>query len=193
MYTEEELENLVEQILQRHIGWRFPDYKIPVCIKSSTRFMANISFDYYQGVYYEANNGSSLKRSSYTPENITINKNILDNNDDRSIIRNLILHELCHWITMEKYGCNVNSHGKEFKKTGREIGLPDAYNRARTPIHEAGITSGIPYHIGRCTECGKVVGRYRRKSTIMKKCTPDYVSSCCRAKIEYAGIVQDPR
>lgn len=66
---------------------------------------------------------------------IGINKLYLLENEEE--IKNLLRHELAHYITFIEHGENVPSHGKEFKAVCKRYGWPSAISKARVPIEKA--------------------------------------------------------
>lgn len=66
---------------------------------------------------------------------IGINKLFLLEKDEE--IKNILRHELAHYITFIEYGENVRSHGKEFRKICKRYGWPSEISKAQIPIEKA--------------------------------------------------------
>lgn len=124
--------------MEHNLKWQTKGDYIPVIIDDSYRqkALASITFDDHSKVVII----KDLRTTEYGhffpardfPESITVKSKLLYLSD--KTIDNLLLHELCHWYTNEKYyGRNIQSHGSEFKKCAREIKLPSEYANARTP------------------------------------------------------------
>ncbi|MDJ0651703.1 MAG: DUF2786 domain-containing protein [Simkaniaceae bacterium] len=52
-------------------------------------------------------------------------------------IKNLLRHELAHYMTYIEYGKNAPSHGREFKAICKRYGWPSVISKARIPIDKA--------------------------------------------------------
>lgn len=66
---------------------------------------------------------------------IGINKLFLLDNEEE--IKNLLRHELAHYMTYLEYGEHVPSHGKEFRSICKRYGWPTEIARAQIPIEKA--------------------------------------------------------
>lgn len=66
---------------------------------------------------------------------IGINKLFLLEKDEE--IKNLLRHELAHYMTFLEFGINVPSHGKEFRMICNRYGWPSEISKAQVPIEKA--------------------------------------------------------
>lgn len=66
---------------------------------------------------------------------IGINKLFLLEKDEE--IKNLLRHELAHYMTFLEFGENVSSHGKEFQSVCQRYGWSPRVSRAKVPIGKA--------------------------------------------------------
>lgn len=66
---------------------------------------------------------------------IGINKLFLLEKDEE--IKNLLRHELAHYLTFLDFGENIPSHGKEFQSVCQRYGWPSRVSQAKVPIEKA--------------------------------------------------------
>lgn len=111
------------------------------------------------------------------PEKIEFSDAVISG--DEEFLMDTIKHEMAHYIILKRTGEN-HGHDKIWKDEALELGCcPKAYVKNcdikldREPYR---------YEVV-CDNCGKVIGRYRRRSKVTKK-PLKYRSNCCKANIK---------
>jgi predicted SprT family Zn-dependent metalloprotease len=179
--------NKINYLLIHNFKWEM-DYDIPIeIVHQKASWLGRIKINCEKGgipIHDLRTNKTFL--SKYSAVRVQIRKEIYDAGED--VINGILLHELNHWYTYERYGNHVNAHGREFKHCGSLNNVPYAYNKASIPTSIHGI---IPdkriLHTGLCMNCKKIVVAYARKSTVMTRVNKPYHTRCCHARIEYGG------
>lgn len=118
-----------------------------------------------------------LENNKYIPTKIEFSKNLLSM--ERSIIIDTIKHEMAHYLVLKETGEN-HRHDKIWKKWAIRLGC-----RPRATIKAEGVyTSEEAYkYVVSCRKCGKVVGRYKRASKVIRN-PSRYRSLCCNEKVK---------
>lgn len=187
------IENKIEELLKNNLKWSI-NYKIPVEIidkmPSTNRknaFLAGgIEVHRYEDtpidiIIHDLNDGG-LYPASIIPVNLMIDKKYLNNKSYE--LEQVLLHELNHWYTYELHGYHVQTHGVEFRKCGKKVGLKPRYNCAK--IKPQLEENEIIVHQISCSKCGQPLLHTKTKKEAMdlKK---RYLTQCCTAKIKYDG------
>lgn len=122
------------------------------------------------------NRRSLTGRKSCKPIKIEFADYLLQLND--SEILDTVKHEMAHYFVLMETG---ESHGHDALWKSWAIKL--ACNPRATVKRNAATAVKEEYkYILRCTGCGKIIGKYKRRGKVVKR-PGNYRSLCCRAKI----------
>lgn len=80
--------------------------------------------------------GKELGHFNHNYLQIGLNKRLIYSVKD-SVVRDILRHELAHYLTRLKYGSNVQDHGIEFKKICKDCGFSERVVEATMSIEEA--------------------------------------------------------
>lgn len=116
-------QNFVKEILA--------EINIPV---KTSRFLFN---NYLYPIKIVVFEGSDLGHFNHSYYQIGLNKKLIYLAKD-SVVRDILKHELAHYLTWIKYGV-VQPHGFEFKETCRYYGFPDEVALAKMNLEEANL------------------------------------------------------
>ncbi len=97
---------------------------------------------------------------------IGINKLFLLEKDGE--IKNLLRHELAHYITFIEHGEGVRSHGKEFREICKRYGWPTEVSKAQIPIEKAIKNKRIVEKVRKLLSLGNSPHSEEAKSAILK-------------------------
>lgn len=111
------LEERVQFLIRNNLGWDI-DHHIPVEVldKEANGWFGKIHFlKKSEDVIFPINDMKLEEtfESKFAPKKIQLKKLALNASDFG--LNNILLHELNHWYTYERYGGKVKPHGKEFK------------------------------------------------------------------------------
>lgn len=113
------------------------------------------------------------------PLKIEIAKDLLEPHYNKYHIDDVLIHELCHWYCI-KIDKPSDDGSKFFEEELIRIG-----SHKTQSIKVSG-----EYHFTKCSKCGKKTTRNRTYNQAIKYTNEKkYSSQCCRAKIDYAGII----
>lgn len=117
-------------------------------------------------VFFEA--GDSME-----PFEIELNTSMLVQEDD--VFRQILLHEVAHYITRSQHRYLRDPHGEEFVDTCHKIGctLTRAYNNTVRQLYSIS-----------CSECGKYCGGTFSKAKANKYTAKHYHSRCCDSSLK---------
>ena len=122
-----------------------------------------------------------FENNKYVPVKIEFSKNLFGM--ERSVVIDTIKHEMAHYFVLKETGENHN-HDKVWKLWANRLGC-----RPKATISTEGADmSGEPYkYVVRCRKCGKVIGKYKRASKVIRN-PSRYKSLCCNEKIKVSVI-----
>ena len=116
-------------------------------------------------------------KGKYVPEKIEFSKDII--NGDENLLIDTIKHEMAHFLVLKETGENHN-HDSLWKMWAVKLGCRP---RATVNISNSSPAAENYKYVVKCRKCGKIIGKYRRASKVIKS-PSKYRSACCNERIK---------
>ena len=114
----------------------------------------------------------NYEENRYKPSLVEFSKELLQTSTDTSI-REVILHEACHYIVTSRTG-ELHSHDALFQETCKEIGASNT--KANAEIQRTVPEESLYKYTIYCLDCQKFLGGYKRKCKTLEHISLGYCS-----------------